>query len=322
MALTTSFTELMAVRHPVALAPMGDCAGGALTAAVSNGGGLGLIGGGRGRREVLERECALVTERTALPWGVGLLTWAVDEATVAWVLERRPAALVLSFGDPTPFASRVRAADVTLIVQVADLDGAKQALDAGADVVIAQGSEAGGHTGGPGSARATLPFVPAVVDIAGATPVLAAGGIADGRGLAAALALGAAGALVGTRFQVTPEALSPPEALKAIIDGRGGDTGRSRVLDVAADAGWPARYPARTLRNAFWERWDGREDELERDADARRAFRDGVARGDLDVLPVWASEAIDLITGTEPAAELVGVLVAEAERALDRVRRT
>lgn len=297
---------------------MGDCAGGALAAAVAEGGGLGLIGGGRGNRDWLERECALAAGRTTQPWGVGLLALAVDTATVAWVLERRPAALLLSFGDPAPFVGQVRAAGIPLIVQVTDLDEAKRALDVGADVVVAQGSDAGGHTGGDPRAQPTMAFVPAVVDLAGPTPVLAAGGIADGRGLAAALALGAAGAMIGTRFQVTQEAIATPEVHKAIIEGRGGDTARSRALDVARDAAWPARYPARTLRNAVLERWDGREDELERDAAAKQAYQHAVAQGDPAAVPVWASEAIDLITAVEPAADLVGVLVAEAERALTR----
>jgi nitronate monooxygenase len=182
----------------------------------------------------------------------------------------------------------------------------------GADVIVAQANEAGGHGGG----RATLPFVPIVVDLAGTIPVLAAGGIADGRGVAAALALGAAGALVGTRFQATPEALADPEAVKAILDGRGEDTEQNRVLDIARGAPWPERYPARTLRNAFLDRWRGREAELEADEDAKAAYREAAGRGDLAAVPIWASEAIDLITDLIPAADLVGRLAAETEEAL------
>jgi nitronate monooxygenase len=212
MALTTTFTRSLALRYPIALAPMGGAAGGALAAAVSNGGGLGLVGGGRGGREWLRRELALVTERTTRPWGVGFLTWAIDDDTVSRALEYQPAAVMLSFGDPSPFAERVRAAGARLIVQVTSLDEAKRALEVGADVIVAQGAEAGGH----GGLRATLPFVPAVVDLATPTPVLAAGGIADGRGVAAALVLGAAGALIGTRFQASHEALVPAHVVKAL----------------------------------------------------------------------------------------------------------
>ncbi len=140
---------------------MGGCAGGALAAAVSNGGGLGLVGGAWGDRDWLERELALAAEQITKPWGVGFLSWAVDVETVEWALEYQPVAMMFSFGDPEPFAGLVRAAGVTLIVQVTDLDEAQRALDVGADVIVAQGSEAGGH----GDRRATLPLVPAVVDL-------------------------------------------------------------------------------------------------------------------------------------------------------------
>ncbi len=314
MLLKTAFTESLSIQHPIALAPMGDCAGGVLAAAVSNGGGLGLIGGGRGNRHWLERELALVAERTTKPWGIGFLTWAVDIETVLRALEHQPVAMMFSFGDPGEFAERVRSAGVTLIVQVTDLDEAQRALDVGADVIVAQGSEAGGH----GGRRATLPFVPAVVDLAAPTPVLAAGGIADGRGVAAALVLGAAGALIGTRFQASGEALVPVAAKKAIIDGRGSDTERSRVLDIARGAGWPKRYTARTLRNAFLDSWRDREDELSNDTATQQAYCGAAARGDPDVIPVWASEAIDLITEVGSATDLVAALVADAVRALTR----
>lgn len=146
--MRTAFTELFGIQHPIALAPMGGSAGGALAAAVSNGGGLGLIGGGRGDRDWLIHELDLVGQQTSKPWGIGFLSWAVDVGTVEWSLEFRPAAVMLSFGDPTPFASSVRAAGIPLIVQVTDLEEAKQALDVGADLIVAQGSEAGGHGAG------------------------------------------------------------------------------------------------------------------------------------------------------------------------------
>jgi nitronate monooxygenase len=155
---------------------MGGVAGGELAAAVSNGGGLGLVGGGRCDRDWLERELAIVAERTDRPWGVGFQSWAVDADTLQRALEHQPAAVMLSFGDPGPVASPVLSAGVKLIVQVTDLDEAKQALDVGADVIVAQGTEAGGH----GGRRSTLPFVPVVVDLAAPVPVLAAAGSRTG----------------------------------------------------------------------------------------------------------------------------------------------
>ena len=315
MTLRTAFTEFLSVRHPVALAPMGDVAGGTLAAAVSNGGGLGLVGGGRGDRNWLERELKIVARSTDRPWGVGFLSWALDIETLQWTLEHRPDAIMLSFGEPSPFADTVRDSGAKLIIQVTDLDEARTALDVGADVIVAQGSEAGGH----GGRRATLPFVPAVVDLVRPTPVLAAGGIADGRGLAAALVLGAAGALIGTRFEASSEALVPASVTRAILEGSGGDTERSRVLDIARRSSWPHRYTARTLRNDFLDRWRDKEDELREDDGALDAYELAAARGDSSVVPIWAGEGIDLITELHSATELVSALTTEAEEALARI---
>ncbi|MGH9016975.1 MAG: NAD(P)H-dependent flavin oxidoreductase [Acidimicrobiales bacterium] len=312
MTLPTAFTTLVAVEHPVALAPMGEAAGGALAAGVSNGGGLGLVGGGRGVRDWVERELAIVGGATSKPWGVGFLSWSVDRCTIEHALGYGPSAVLLSFGDPAPLADTVRGAGVTLIVQVTDLDEARRARDVGADVIVAQGGEAGGH----GGRRGTLPFVPAVVDLVAPVPVLAAGGIADGRGLAAALVLGAAGALVGSRFLASPEALLPDSHRRAILDRGGDDTERSRVLDIARRSPWPGRYTARTLRNSFLERWREREDDLRADAAALDAFAEADARDDMDVAPVWAGEGIDLVTEITPAGDVVAALVGEAEAAL------
>ncbi len=150
--------------------------------------------------------------------------------------------------------------------------------------------------------------------------MLAAGGIADGRGVAAALCLGAAGALIGTRFQVTAESLAGAWLKKAIIDGRGQDTERSSVLDIAMGSGWPLAYTGRTLGHPFLDQWRDREPELAGDIQVRQAYQDGVASGDLPPLPVWASEAVDLITDLPPAADLVTALATQTEKALTRAR--
>ncbi|HEX5997752.1 MAG TPA: nitronate monooxygenase [Jiangellales bacterium] len=318
MVLQTAFTRCMSVQHPIASAPMGGSAGGALAAAVSNGGGLGLVGGGRGDLDWLARELTLVARDTTKPWGIGFQSWAVNAEVVARALEFRPAAVMLSFGDPAPFADQVRAAGAKLVLQVTDLEEARQALDVGVDVLVAQGSDAGGHSGR--NATGTLSFVPSVVDLAGPAPVLAAGGIADGRGLAAALALGAAGALIGTRFQASVEALVPSQVSRALLDARGADTERSTVLDIARGAAWPAKYPARTLRNAFLDSWRNREDELRGEAVAQQFYREAAARNDLGVIPIWAGQAVDLITTIEPAEDLVAALAVDAELALARAR--
>ncbi|GGV85695.1 2-nitropropane dioxygenase [Streptomyces gelaticus] len=319
MALSTAFTKLFGVRHPIALAPMGGSAGGALAAAVSHGGGLGLLGGGYGERGWLARELPVVAA-SGRPWGVGFLSWAVEIDAVEQALEYGPRAVMLSFGDPSPFVERIRAAGVALIVQVTDLEETRKAVDLGADVIVAQGTESGGH--GARRGRATLPFVPVAVDLAAPVPVLAAGGIADGRGVAAALALGAAGALLGTRFQATAESLVDPATAEAIVRGRGQDTERSGVLDIARGSGWAAtNYTARTLGHSYLDRWRGREAELAADLEARRAYQDDVARGEVPPLPVWAGEGIDLVDDLPSAAGLVAALAAQAEDALTRAGR-
>ncbi|GAA3771464.1 nitronate monooxygenase [Plantactinospora mayteni] len=319
MALSTEFTRLFGVRHPIALAPMGGSAGGALAAAVSRGGGLGMLGAAHGDRAWLDREAPIVAAGTDRPWGVGFLTWAIDVGAVERALDYGPRAVMFSFGDPSPFVAPVRRAGAVLVIQVTDLAEARQAVELGADLIVAQGTEAGGH--GARRGRSTLPFVPVVVDLAAPVPVLAAGGIADGRGLAAALALGAAGALIGSRFQATAEALVPPEIAKAIVDGRGEETERSSVLDVLRGSRWPSKYPARTLGHPHLDRWRGREAELVGDSRAGQDYQDDVARGAIPPLPVWAGEAIDLITDLPPAADLVGTLATQAEEALSRAGR-
>lgn len=320
MALHTALTDRFGIEHPILLAPMGGVAGGLLTAAVSEGGGMGMIGSGGGAQDWMRRECAIARDNTEKPWGIGLLSWAVDQAAIDCAIEQEPAAIMLSFGDPTPFVDAVRSAGIPLMIQVTTLADAQRGIDLGADVVVAQGAEAGGH----GEGRGTLPFVPAVVDVAGYTPVLAAGGVADGRGLAAALVLGAAGVLIGTRFEATTEALLSTAELKAITAATAADTVRDRVLDIVVDSPWPDRFTARTLRNRFIDTWHDDEDGLRSDAGAKAEFRAGVARSDLGYMPIWAGEAVDLITELDTAAALVSRIADGAARAIsaahDRIR--
>ena len=249
--IITALTEMFALEHPIVLAPMGGVSGGRLAAAVSNAGGLGLVGGGYGDPAWLRSELAQVKDETRKPWGVGLITWSADADVVELVLSYRPQAVMLSFGDPRAHAALVKTAGCRLICQVQDVAGAHLAREAEADIIVAQGTEAGGH----GGERSTLPLVPAVVDAAGAIPVVAAGGIADGRGLAAALMLGAHGALIGTRFYASEEALGHDQAKQRIAAAHGDETGRTAVFDVVRDLPWPAEYTGRALRNRFMGRW-------------------------------------------------------------------
>lgn len=314
--IVTALTELFGIEHPIVLGPMGGVSGGHLAATVSNAGGLGLVGGGYGEADWLRNELSVVKNETRRLWGVGLITWSIaDPGIVDLALGYKPAAFMLSFGDPRPYAPAIKAAGCKLICQVQEHDEARLACEAGADVIVAQGTEGGGHGGG----RGTLPLVPALVDAVAPTPVVAAGGIADGRGLAAALMLGAQGALIGTRFYATPEALGTQAAKQRIVAANGSDTARTRVFDIVRDYAWPSPYTGRALRNRFMERWSGREGELAIAPDSERAaYWDAVRDGDCDTAVVWASEAVDLINSVESAASVVARISAEAEAQLHR----
>jgi nitronate monooxygenase len=308
--ITTALTEMFDLRHPIVLAPMGSVAGGHLAAAVSNAGGFGLVGGGYGDAGWLRTELSRVKQETSQPWGVGLITWSIDTRVLDLALKYRPDAVMLSFGDPRPYARTIKGAGCKLICQVQTVARARVALEAGADIVVAQGNEAGGHGGG----RSTLPLVPAVVDAVKPVPVIAAGGIADGRGLAATLMLGAQGALIGTRFYASVEALGQHAAKQRILDASGDDTARTRVFDIVRGYAWPPEFPGRALRNQFMRRWADRHSELAAALDTERiAYQAAAAAADYDTAVVWAGEAADLIKTVEGAAALVERISAEAE---------
>ena len=293
--------------------------GGRLSAAVTSAGGLGLIGGGYGDSDWLQREFGLA-EGTRV--GCGFITWSLARKPelLDETLERQPETIMLSFGDLRPFAERIHAAGVPLIAQVQTLGQAREALDAGAEILVAQGGEAGGHGM---TVRSTFTLVPDVVDLAAErspeTLVLAAGGVADGRGLAAALTLGADGALVGTRFWASPEALVSPRAQHRAIRASGDSTYRTRVYDVVRSLDWPPEYNERTLSNPFCDGWHGNESELVSSLpDAVSTFEAGVAAEDFDVAAMFVGEAIGRINDVRPAADLVAEMAADADRILNR----
>jgi nitronate monooxygenase len=222
-----------------------------------------------------------------------------------------------ALGPPPPaLIERAHDSDVLVVALAGSKTHAERHQAAGVDLIVAQGTEAGGH--GARRGWSTLPFVPVVVDLVAPVPVLAAGGIADGRGVAAALSLGAAGALVGTRFLATAESLTDPAAKKAVIDADGEHTERSSVLDIARGSDWPREYTGRTLAHPFLDQWRDREDELAASPAARSDYEDGVTAGAFPPQPVWAGQAVDLITDLPSAAEVVAWLSAGAEDALAR----
>jgi nitronate monooxygenase len=315
MAISTSLTELLGVQHPILLAPMDVIAGARLVTAVSGAGGFGILGGGYGEQAWLEQETAKLKQCTA-PFGIGFITWSLAKRPqlLDIALHAGPRAIMLSFGDPKPFAPRIKAAGALLICQVQDEDMARTALDAGADVLVAQGTEAGGH----GASRTTLDIVPAIVDLAaGRVPVVAAGGIGDGRGLAAMLLLGASGVLLGTRFYASQEADAADEAKNIICAAKSGSTVRGIIFDLSRNNVWPAPFTGRCLINDHARRWMGREIELLQNVNRVAAeYGAAKAKGNFDVAAVIAGEAVGLIHDVPDAAEIVDRFVTEADQLL------
>jgi len=320
MPIATSLTTLLEISHPVLLAPMDVIAGSRLVAAVSRAGGFGILGGGYGERIWLEQETAKLASLSA-PFGIGFITWSLAKRPelLDIALAAKPSAIMLSFGDPAPFAARIKSAGVRLICQVQDEAMARQALDAGADILIAQGTEAGGH----GASRTTVDLVPAIVDLAAGVPVAAAGGIADGRGLAAMMMLGAGGVLLGTRFYASVEADGAEEAKRRICAANSGSTLRGIIFDLSRNNVWPAPFTGRCLVNDHARRWIGREVELMQNVAAVAAeYTAAKAAGNFDVAAVIAGEAVGLIHDIPPAAELVERIAVEAEQLLEGRRNS
>lgn len=318
MPIRTRLTDRFELRHPVLLAPMALVSGGALASAVTGAGGLGMIGGGYGDADWLRRELAAAGNQRV---GCGFITWSLAQQPhlLDLALEHRPAAVMLSFGDPAPFAPKVKAAGIALICQVQTLAHAREALAAGADILVAQGTEAGGH----GATRGTIALTPAVVDLAAReapeTLVLAAGGLADGRGLAAALMLGADGVLVGTRFYAAAESLAPEAVKRRITEIGGDDTLRTSVFDIVREKDWPKPYTIRGVRNTLTAEWQGRESALAARGKAEvERYNDAVMAQDLEIMGVFAGEGADLIADVAPAATLLERMAGEAEAALNR----
>ena len=309
MSIRTPLTERLGLEHPVILAPMAFVSGGKLAAAIGRAGGLGLIGGGYAEGDWLETQLAAAGNQ---PVGVGFITWSLarnpDLLRVA--LDHRPRAIFLSFGDVRPFAPEIARAGVPMICQVQTLADARIALGEGAAVLVAQGTEAGGH----GSSRSTMALVPEVVDAAGEVPVAAAGGIVDGRGLAAALMLGAAGAVCGTAFFAASESLAHPNAKTRAVAASGDETVRDSLFDVLRGRDWPGRYTNRTLRNAYHGDWADKPERLRAEIEEQRRLY-GIAQeaGDMDVAATIIGEGVGLVHGVEPGEAILARMVAQAE---------
>lgn len=316
--MKTQLTERLGLSHPIIQAPMAFVAGGTLAAAVSRVGGLGLIGGGYGDSDWIEQQ---FEHAGNTPVGCGLITWKLAEqpALLDRILERAPKALFLSFGDPAPFADRIKSAGVTLMCQIQTLRDAQRAIDIEADVIVAQGAEAGGH----GEMRGTMALVPEVADAIGRANsqalLCAAGGIADGRGLAAALMLGADGVVIGTRFVAAEEALIHSSILSDVLHASGDETVRTKIPDILRGFAWPGRYSIRVRKNDFVAKWHGQEKALMHVLDAEKEFwTKAQTSGDPSIAAGIVGEAVGLVHRARPAGEMIDEIVREATELLER----
>lgn len=314
--LKTGVCALLDITHPIVLGGMANHTNAELVAAVSNAGGLGVLGCYGLAPADITQKVARIRELTSRPFGLNLLVFLADEASIEVTLAARPA--VLSTAWPRPeqdlraLFARAHAAGSTVMHSVSTIQEARVAVDAGADIIVAQGTEGGGHVG----LIATTVLVPQVARAIAPTPVLAAGGIADGAGVAAALLLGADGAVLGTRFLATQEAPIPDSFKRALLASDGANTLLTEIPDIATSRVWPGAF-ARVARNHFIEDWIGREGELRRQRlDALERTRQARASDDADYGILYTGQSAGLIAAIEPAADVVARIVREAESLL------
>ena len=314
--IRTPVCDLLDIEHPIALGGMGSAHSAELVAAVSSAGGLGALGCHYAAPDQIRASTAVIRQSTNKPFGLNFLLFDLHEEGFATALALRPA--VMAFAWPRPeqdiksYVRRAHDVGCKVTFMAGGVPEARRAAEAGADVIIAQGTEGGGHVG----FQASLPLVPMVVDAVAPLPVLAAGGFADGRGLVAALALGADGILLGTRFLASVESPLHPNFKQAIVDSDGHDTQLSEIPDIAAGQVWPGAM-TRSRRNRFVERWAGREWALRQNrAEVHAKLAAARKAGDIHEASLSMGQDAGLIHDIPPAGEIVRRIAAEAEHIL------
>ncbi len=342
MGLRTPLCDALGIDVPILSAGMGSVAGPELVAAVSEAGGLGVLGVSGASPEVVRARIDSTRALTRRPFGVNVIIdhvgWAASDedrelvrSEVAEAIDARVAAVVLFWGDPAPHVQPAHENGVMLLLQVGSVDEAEKAAAAGVDAVIAQGIEAGGHVRGTASVWTLVPEVVAAVS---PLPVLASGGIGDGDGVARAIALGAQGVSIGTRFVASDESRAHPEYKRRIVESGAKDTVYTETL---YDINWPGA-PTRTLRNKTFAEWDaaGRPPAGQRPGEGTPV---GLMRlssgetfevpryagagsplvgfeGDLDYIALWAGESVETVNDVKPAADIVRMLAEDAAKVL------
>ncbi|NIK62068.1 NAD(P)H-dependent flavin oxidoreductase [Kribbella shirazensis] len=296
-------TEKFGLAVPVVGAPMANVSGGKLTAAISAAGGLGMLGAGSAVTAEWIRTEGAIAAAGGAPYGIGLMAWSVADHPehLEAVLELKPALVSLSFGDYRPYVGRLQDAGIVVATQAGTVADAREAVRAGVDAIVVRGAEAGGHGR---NAVATLPLLQAILDLTD-LPVLAGGGISGPRGLAAVLAAGAVGGWIGTAFLTCVEAQTKEPVRRAVIEADETDTVYGTVFDAASRAGWPDEFGGRALRNAYFDTWAGREQELKSDDAGHAEYVEGTKAADPARTSIYAGQGVGALTGQPTAAEVV-----------------
>ena len=307
---SSRINSLLNISHPLICAPMANVTGGVLATRVTEAGGLGLIGAGYCDKQWFEQELSVTKPGM---FGVGFITWRLAENPdlLDLALTNKPRAVWLSFGDIEPFVEKIKRANVPVICQVQNVKQAKECKAQGADIIVAQGTEAGGH----GANRSGMALIPAVVDAVTPLPVMAAGGISDARGFAAAVVLGAEGVVMGTRFLACEESLASDYAKNAVVKSSGDNTIRTSIFDYGRGYNFPKPYTARSLENQFINRWTRKKylsgEEKEH---LKKEYQHSVMEGNNEDIAVFAGEGVDLIHNILPAKIIIEQLVCDLQK--------
>ena len=318
--IKTALTDLLGIKHPILNAPMASSATAQLAGAVSASGGFGMLGMGSTvpDHEWLALEIKRVREITNNPFGVGFITSVAGiEKMVEVAIEAKVDLIGHSFSDPSPFMSDAKKAGIKVVAQVQTVEQAAHARDAGVDLVVAQGTDGGGHTGYIG----TISIVPAVVDACPGIPVIAAGGIVDGRGMAAALALGASGVWIGSRFVASKEWAGAEWSKEALMSAGTDDTVITRSYDLAMDAPFPSDIGHRVLSNSFTDRWhENYQELLDNKEDIKTDLALATQNADLNIAPVNAGSGSGPIKSIEKVSDIMQTLMSDTEAILANLR--
>ncbi len=301
-------TEILRIKYPIISAPMAVIAGASLACAVTKAGGLGMIGGGYCDKSWIKQQLDLAADGQ---FGIGFITWRLQQFPEVLTLSLRynPRAIMLSFGDISPFVSTIKNAGVPLICQIQTLEQAIEVKEQGADIIVVQGTEAGGH----GAAEPLLPLLLAVLNAIDDIPVVAAGGLIDGQDIRKVMSFGAQGVLMGTRFYASEESAGTKEQKQHIVEALSEQTVRTRVFDYARGYNWPQPYTGRALKNAFYQKWHGQTDMFNKiTTTEKEAYTKAVKCNDFDMAGIFVGAGVGRIKEITPVAKIMKEICAQA----------